>query len=149
MLLAPAALLAELAGVGVSGVARWALAVVKGWLTGSWAWAIVAAALVFGGIALWYRLDPPERTYTTAEVAVDRLARELAATKEALAVRDRLIAERDRVLAAAAETNKGLEDENEKLRAAAQARPGDGFTDADPWLQRKRARSGVAASRPR
>ncbi len=102
--------------------------------------ALVLAWAAWSHFSTW--IWPPPRTYTAAEVNADRLAREVEMLRRAAAEKQRSIEAVQRQLAAAEKINQGLYDENEKLRQAAPADSGLAFTDSDPWLQRKRARSG-------
>lgn len=119
----------------------------------------VAAVAVLGLLAaflVWrvHRwIDPPPRTYTAAEIAADRLQRELTARQEALEARERAIKVRELVAAKVELESSKLEGENDERRkqandldkASGGAGPRIVFGDNDPWLQLKRARAGIAA----
>jgi hypothetical protein len=138
---------AALKTIGWSGVGRWAAQRGAGLLTGSGAWAVVVVGLVLGGLVLWHWIDPPERTYTAAEINADRLARENEMLRRAAKEKAEAVANRERELAMAWDVNRGLVDENEKLRGA-RAAPvaGGGIADSDPWLRAKRTRAGQAGA---
>lgn len=134
---------AALTTMGAVGVGRWAVVRATGLLTGSWAWAVIAVSVVVGGYMLWAWLDPPERTWTSAEIRADRLARENEMLRRAIVERRSIERDRDQALTAATNTATRLGEENEALRQTAGNRDIVVFDDADPWLQRKRSRHGA------
>lgn len=144
----PLAKWAAFKALGWAGLGRWLAHRTTGALTGSTAWALLVVAVLIGGLVLWRWSDPPERTYTEAEVRADRQQQIIQVMQRAAEDKDRIIAERGRALAALEDNNRGLADENEKLRRGVTPASGAAFTDDDPWLQRKRARSGQAGARP-
>ena len=149
MMLLPAALAAELAGVGLSGVARWAMARVTGWLTGSWAWAIIVVGVVVGGLVLWHWFDPPEPAppmFSAADVELALARTERESLQRALERSERTRREREAELAAVRETTTKLEEELGALREKTDPARRDavGLAADDPWLRGWQARKAGA-----
>lgn len=128
--------------LGWSGIGRWIQHRAQGAATGSWAWALVVCTVVVAALVVWRWAHPPPRLYTAAEINANRLERVLAATREALEAKERIIEQQGKVLAVAHQQVEKLEAENAELRESAPRGRTVVLGDDDLWLQRKRARSG-------
>ena len=125
-----------IAKVGWSGIARAAGVKALGSLSGSWAWAVTATCVLVGALIAWHWWSPPERTYTAAEIRASRLAVENAELKRANAEKDRIVAERNKRLKAAADELEKQDSTMGELREKSQTRGNAVFAADDPWLQR-------------
>lgn len=132
---------AALKAIGWSGAGAWLRHRAAGLAGGSWVWAIIAVSVMIGGLVVWRWLDPPERSYTAAEVRANRLAGEVAMLQRAAADHAAIIAGRDLALSSAVAAAEQMEKVNAEHRAHAPNPATVVFADDDPWLQSKRQRA--------